>query len=130
MEENSQPPKMTKDEFIQKTRSMLQAIMDGYSSNWKDKFDEDDESKPVDKEIRFGSWGQAWTYLLETPLFIMVPLEVHPDYLSQFVDYIAKNEDQFKQEMGSRWERVMKPRWEALLKEKGQRKAPQGDLFG
>ena len=62
-------------------------------------FDEEDESKPVDKEIRFGSWGQAWTYLLETPLFIMVPLEVHPDYLSQFVDYIAKNEDQFKQEM-------------------------------
>ena len=93
-------------------------------------FDEEDESKPVDTEIRFGSWGQAWTYLLETPLFIMVPLEVHPDYLSQFVDYIAKNEDQFKQKMGSRWERVMKPRWEALLKENGQRKAPQGDLFG
>ena len=45
MEENSQPPKMTKDEFIQKTRSMLQAIMDGYSSNWKDKFNEDDESE-------------------------------------------------------------------------------------
>lgn len=45
MEENSQPPKMTKDEFIQKTRSMLQAIMDEYSSNWKDKFDEDDESE-------------------------------------------------------------------------------------
>ena len=45
MEENSQPPKMTKDEFIQKTRSMLQTIMDGYSSNWKDKFDEDDESE-------------------------------------------------------------------------------------
>lgn len=37
MEENSQPPKMTKDEFIQKTRSMLQVIMDGYISNWKDK---------------------------------------------------------------------------------------------
>lgn len=45
MEENSQPPKMTKDEFIKKTRSMLQAIMDGYSSNWKDKFDEEDESE-------------------------------------------------------------------------------------
>lgn len=45
MEENSQPPKMTKDEFIQKTRLMLQAIMDGYSSNWKGKFDEDDESE-------------------------------------------------------------------------------------
>jgi hypothetical protein len=43
--ENSQPPKMTKDQFIQKTRSMLQAIMDGYSSNWKDKFDEEDESE-------------------------------------------------------------------------------------
>ena len=43
MEENSQPPKMTKDEFIQKTRSMLQAIMDGYSSNWKDKYSEEDE---------------------------------------------------------------------------------------
>jgi DnaJ-class molecular chaperone len=43
MDENSQPPKMTKDEFIQKTRSMLQAIMDGYSSNWKDKYNEDDE---------------------------------------------------------------------------------------
>jgi DnaJ-class molecular chaperone len=45
MEENSQLRKMTKDEFIQKTRSMLQAIMDEYSSNWKDKFDEDDESE-------------------------------------------------------------------------------------
>ena len=43
MEENSQPPKMTKDEFIQKTRSMLQAIMDGYCSNWKDKYSEEDE---------------------------------------------------------------------------------------
>ena len=43
MEENSQPPKMTKDEFIQKTRSMLQAIMDGYSINWKDKYSEEDE---------------------------------------------------------------------------------------
>ena len=43
MEENSQPPKMTKDEFIQKTRSMLQAIMDGYTINWKDKYSEEDE---------------------------------------------------------------------------------------
>jgi DnaJ-class molecular chaperone len=43
MDENSQTPKMTKDEFIQKTRSMLQAIMDGYSSNWKDKYNEEDE---------------------------------------------------------------------------------------
>ena len=31
-EESLELPKMTKDEFIQKTRSMLQVIMDGYSS--------------------------------------------------------------------------------------------------
>ena len=43
MEENLQLPRMTKDEFIQKTRSMLQAIMDGYSSSWKDKYNEESE---------------------------------------------------------------------------------------
>ena len=42
-EESLELPKMTKDEFIQKTRSMLQVIMDGYSSNWKDKYNEEDE---------------------------------------------------------------------------------------
>lgn len=38
------PPNMTKDEFIQKTRSMLQLILDEYTRNWKDTFDEEDES--------------------------------------------------------------------------------------
>ena len=63
MEENSQPPKMTKDEFIKKTRSMLQAIMEGYSSNWKDKFDEDDLVAAIlhraELEYEFCSAGDA-----------------------------------------------------------------------
>ena len=40
---DNSPPKMTKDEFIEKTRLMLQLILDEYSRNWKDKFIEDDE---------------------------------------------------------------------------------------
>jgi len=41
--DNSQPLKMTKDEFIKKTRSLLQLILDEYGRNWKDRFTEDDE---------------------------------------------------------------------------------------
>jgi len=41
--ENSQPLKMTKDEFIKKTRLLLQLILDEYGRNWKDRFTEDDE---------------------------------------------------------------------------------------
>jgi hypothetical protein len=33
------PPSMGKDEFIAKAKSVLRAIMDGYSSHWSDKFD-------------------------------------------------------------------------------------------
>ena len=40
---NSQPLKMTKDEFIKKTRSLLQLILDEYGRNWEDRFTEDDE---------------------------------------------------------------------------------------
>jgi len=58
MVENSQPPKMTKDEFIQKTRSMLQLIIDGYSSNWKDKYNEDDEESEENTCSRCGGFTQ------------------------------------------------------------------------
>ena len=38
-------PKMTKDEFILKTRAMLQKVWDGYGNHWHNKFNEDDESE-------------------------------------------------------------------------------------
>lgn len=43
VELDSQPPKMTKDEFIKKTRLMLKLILDEYGRNWKNKYNEDDE---------------------------------------------------------------------------------------
>lgn len=39
------PKPMTKDEFIQKTKAMLSAIIDGYSGHWSNRFEEDDESE-------------------------------------------------------------------------------------
>lgn len=38
------PMSMTKDEFIQKTKAMLSAIMDGYSMHWSNRFSEDGDS--------------------------------------------------------------------------------------
>jgi hypothetical protein len=39
-----QPIKMTRDEFIKKTKSMLKLILEEYSKNWKNKYsDSDDE---------------------------------------------------------------------------------------
>jgi len=40
--DNFQRPKMTKDEFIEKTRSMLDLVLYEYCKNLKDKFTEDD----------------------------------------------------------------------------------------
>jgi len=39
------PMPMTKDEFIQKTKAMLSAIMDRYTMCWSNRFEEDDESE-------------------------------------------------------------------------------------
>jgi len=36
---------MTSDEFIKKTKEMLQNILADYTSRWKRKYDEDDESE-------------------------------------------------------------------------------------
>jgi hypothetical protein len=43
LDNNSQPPKMTKDEFIENTRSMLKVILDKYIDLHRSKFTEDDE---------------------------------------------------------------------------------------
>lgn len=55
---NSQPPKITKDEFIQKTRSMLQAIMEEYSRSWKNKYNEVDDETGENTCSRCGGFTQ------------------------------------------------------------------------
>ena len=36
-----EPPKLTKDEFIDKTRDLINLILDKYNENWKNKEDND-----------------------------------------------------------------------------------------
>lgn len=50
MDLNMELPKMTKDEFIKKTRSMLQHIIDEYRDNWKDKYDSPSDELIFDSE--------------------------------------------------------------------------------
>jgi len=44
-ETENTPMPITKDQFIEKTKAMLRVIMDGYTSHWSNKFNENDESE-------------------------------------------------------------------------------------
>lgn len=45
IDENQFPLKITKNDFIEETRLILQTIFDGYKNNLEFKFNEDDESE-------------------------------------------------------------------------------------
>ena len=77
--------------------------------------DEGDGTEAINKEIRFDSWEQVWGYLLAMPFFVMVPTQVHADYIRPFKDYLAKNGDEVRKVLGTRWDRYMQPRWDVVL---------------